>query len=393
MAILIFLKWMVLLLLVAITLPGVIELLLLTFAAFRPSQTQESLSEDSAANIRLAVVVPAHDEENGISATIESLIACKNPLALTDIHVIADNCSDKTAEIAAGFGCSVIERFNEQERGKGYALNYAFAQLEGRGYDGFLIVDADTRVEANFLDQYRHLFASGAAAGQASYKVGNAEQGLRPRLMYIAFLAFNHLRPLSRHRMGLSCGILGNGFGLSAKTLEAVPYDSFSIVEDLEYHVRLVASGRRVHFLSDTCVWSDMPVTAKDAESQRERWEGGRFRTVQERVPQLAKQLLDSGNKRLIEPIFDLLLLPLSYHGLLLLIIVILGSGVVAAYGFIGLLLLVAHVVIAMLLGKATLDDWKALASAPFYILWKVVNLKKVIAAARKTAEWRRTSR
>lgn len=372
-----------------VTLPGTLELFLLTFPGLVPARKQESTE---TVDTPITVIIPAHNEEQGIADTLRSLLACDNPLPAEQLHVIADNCTDATADIALGLGCTVLTRVNEELRGKGYALNYAFSQLLEQGYAGFIVVDADTRVEPNFLDSYRRLFASGADAGQSGYRVANPEAGLRPRLMHIAFLAFNYLRPMSRRNLGFSCGILGNGFGLSADTLRETPYDSFSIVEDLEYHTRLVRAGRKVIFLPETCVWSDMPVTSAEAQSQRERWEGGRFRMVMDQVPKLAGDVL-RGHWRQLEPLLELLLMPLTFHILLLLLLLILGPGGFGIYALMALTLVGLHVVLAMVAGKASLADWKALLTAPFYMLWKVANLSRIVKAAKKSTGWKRTSR
>ena len=385
------------------TLPGTIELLLVTFPALLKRRknlsrvTAERVDDRDPSALKLAVITPAHNEAQDLPATIKSLLACEDPLAAVDLHVIADNCSDETAEIARQAGCTVFERNDDTLRGKGYALNFAFERLKDTGYDVFIVVDADTRVDGNFFNAMRETFAGGAAAAQAGYRVGNPEAGFRPRLMHIAFLAFNFLRPLSRQQAGFSSGIFGNGFALSANTLAAVPYDSFSIVEDLEYHVRLVRSGRKVEFIATTCVWSDMPVTSAEAQSQRERWEGGRFRMVVDLAPKMLRDITTNKNLALIEPLLELLLMPLSYHIGLLMVLVVVGwvaaSQFLLLYGFFALALILGHVLIAMLLGKATRQDWKALASAPFYMLWKFAKLGSIMKSARKDTKWKRTSR
>jgi len=374
-----------------LTLPGTIELLLLTLPGLllQPKRPIPSVN----ANIRLAVVTPAHNEEQGLPTTINRLLSCDNPLPASDLFVIADNCSDETAQVARNLGCSVLERQDPTLRGKGYALNFAFNVLLPKHYDAYVIVDADTTVQSNFLDSFRELFASGADAGQSAYLVGNPQVNLRTRLMHIAFLAFNYLRPLSRHNLGFSAGILGNGFALSSECLYQIPYDSFSIVEDLEYHTRLVRAGKKVEFLSNTTVWSDMPATGEEAQSQRERWEGGRFRVILDQVPRLFGGILRFGRFRLIEPLLELLLLPLTFHILLLILLLIFSKGWLAAYAAGAFLLIFLHVLVAMYKGKASIADWKALLTAPFYMLWKMLNLGGILKAVGKGADWKRTSR
>lgn len=377
--------------LLLLSLPGTMELIFLTVMSW-VGKKQPVVSNYS--DIRLAVLIPAHNEEEGLSGSLNSIFECNNPPTKDNVYVIADNCTDETAAIARNHDVSVLERTDDVNRGKGYALNYAFSYLLTNGdHDGFIIIDADTFVDDNIFDEFRQLFANNGDAGQAIYRVRNPEASFRTRLMNIAFLAFNMLRPLGRDNAGLSVGILGNGFGLSRATISDIPYDSFSIVEDLEYHLRLIRAGKKVTLLRNTVVWSDMPVGAAEAKSQRERWEGGRFRMYRELIPQLLKDIFIRFKGAMIEPLFELLLLPLAYHVLIILALLISGHTWIIAYALFSLVVITVHVFSAMLLGKATFEDYKALASAPFYIVWKVANFKGILKMAAKGAAWKRTGR
>ena len=344
----------------------------------------------------LVVVIPAHNEEIGITKTLLSLQSCNPSLSNQDIYVIADNCTDNTAAVSEEMGVNVLVRVNEEERGKGYALNYAFSHLQALDeYDAFLIVDADTTVDANFISSYQALFVLGADAGQCSYRVDQYQTNTRTRLMNIAFLGINHLRPLGREKAGLSVGILGNGFGLSANTLEELPYDSYSIVEDLEYHLRLIRAGKKVEFLAHTAVYSEMPSTAKDAESQRARWEGGRFKMIRQIAPKLCMEVA-RGKFRMLEPLLELLLLPLAYHFLFLLLLMVSAwfSGVgFLIYSLLAMMIFVLHIIVAMYLGGCDKFDVLALFKAPGYIMWKVLKLGKIFKMSRDDAGWQRTKR
>ena len=156
----------------------------------------------------------------------------------------------------------MVERIDALRRGKGYALEDPFAMLLAEGFDAFIVIDADTVVEPNLLVEIVTLFESGADGVQTRYGVLNYNVSTRTRLMNIALMAFNVLRPRGRDRLGLSSGILGNGFALSRATLIAVPYAAHSIVEDLEYHLKLVRHDRRIEFADRTTVRADMPVSA-----------------------------------------------------------------------------------------------------------------------------------
>lgn len=372
-----------------LSLPGTVELLLLTSGALLSRRNSQPAGDARA--LRLCVVVPAHDEEAGIADCVRGLSAAERGPHTVEVAVVADNCSDATAERATAAGARVLERRDAERRGKGYALDHAFERLLPEGHDAFIVVDADTRVEPNLYTALAAGLAEDASAVQCRYLVDNPEASLRTRLMHIAWLAFNDLRPRGREYWGCSVGILGNGFALSRQALERVPFDAGSIAEDLEYHIRLVRAGERVRFIPDTTVWSAMPTGGAAAAGQRARWEGGRFRMIAEQVPGLAREVL-SGRGRLAEPLLELLLLPLAFH-VLLLLLALLPPGPGRVYGLAGLAVVAWHVATALWLGRAGWRDIAALAAAPLYILWKLTLGGKLLAFARRNAPWIRTER
>ena len=171
-----------------------------------------------------------------------------------------------------------------------------------------------------------------------------------------------------------------------------MPYTAASIVEDLEYHINLVRAGSRVRFVSETQVSADAPPNAAGTETQRSRWEGGRFRMAMDHVPGLAAEVL-RGRLRLAEPLFELLLLPLAFHVLLLLPLLVLPFALTQLYALGALALIVAHVLAGIFACGGSLKDLGALAVAPFYVGWKLLMLPKILAAGRKSATWSRTER
>lgn len=384
--------------LVLLTLPGTVELLLLTLGGVWSHVQRRHLSEDSClSSFRIAVVIPAHNEELLIQRCIGSVLACEH-VEPEDIVVVADNCTDATAERAREVGARVLIRQDLQQRGKGYALAFAFAQLQTERteqadrWDAYAVVDADTVVAPNFLSECRRLLTAGADAVQVRYFVRNAEDSLRTRLMRVALLAFNALRPRGRVWWGFSAGICGNGFALTKETVRAVPYDAHSIVEDLEYHLRLVRAGRRVSFSDETTVWADMPTTGAAVATQRARWEGGRLRVLRETGLSLLRAIC-AGQYVLIEPLLDLLLLPLAFHVALVLLALALPVEVLRWYGLVGMSVVLLYVTAALGTSGGTWSDVKALAVAPFYVAWKLLLIPSLIRAARPDTAWVRTAR
>jgi cellulose synthase/poly-beta-1,6-N-acetylglucosamine synthase-like glycosyltransferase len=388
-----------------ITLPGTIELALLTLGALpiggrvkkrgtSLGEGQETGTEDKKIPIRrLAIVVPAHNEIASITDCVRSLAGCNLPVTLdtASIIVVADNCTDQTAGLASRAGARVIERHDNQRRGKGFALQFAFTKLMAEGFDAILVVDADTVVDPNLLTELVRLFDLGADGVQARYLPLDVTDSPRARLRNLALMGFNFLRPLARDRLGLSCGITGNGFALRRKTLEAVPYKADSIVEDLEYHVSIVRAGLRIRFASATTVRAPVPVGGVAARTQRARWEGGRARMIGKYAPALASEV--THNSRLLEPLLELLLLPLALHVSLLLAGLALPFPPGQIYSVFALALVGFHVALAGKLGGGSWADLSILMALPAYLVWKVSLIAPTLRSIRSTTEWRRTER
>ncbi len=374
-----------------LTLPGTIELVLLTLGGLLPSRRLPKTNATLAPR-HIAVVIPAHNEETDIARCVTSLLACDQPTGQFSVYVVADNCTDDTAACARAAGAEVFERHDAEKRGKGYALDYAFNSLLKQPIDALLIIDADTVVEANFICACEQVFADGADAVQCRYTVNNPQASKRTRLMHVALLAFNVLRPRGRERWGFSVGISGNGFGLRQHVLQSVPYCARSVVEDLEYHLALVRADKRVRFVDTTTVRADMPTEQQGTDSQRARWEGGRLRMMREQIPGLMRAVF-TGQKRLLEPLLELLLLPLAWHVLLLLITLFIPFALTQSYALLGLGLVIGHVLGALWVGGGTFKDLVALISVPFYIVWKLTRLPRLLKTAHKEATWVRTER
>ncbi|MEM6702352.1 MAG: glycosyltransferase family 2 protein [Acidobacteriota bacterium] len=374
--------------LVACTLPGTLELAALTLGSFVPRRRRRGTVSELRG---LAIVVPAHDEEQLVGDTVRRLVESEAATCPVQVVVVADNCSDGTADEAAAAGGRVLVRDDPARRGKGFALDHAFRLLLAEPFDAFLVIDADTEVSSDVLKKVVEAFEGGAAAVQCRYDVANPEASARTRLRGLAFLAFNFLRLRSRERLGISVGILGNGFGLTRATLEKVPYGATSIVEDLEYHLLLVRAGIRVRYLEEAVVLADLPVGAAETQSQSSRWEGGRIGLMRRLTPGLALDAL-RGRTRLVEPLFELLLLPLSYHVALLVVLAAVPTLWGRAAAVAGLALVALHVLVAATLG-GRLRDLPYLFLVPGFVLGKVLRLRSVLAASRRDADWVRTGR
>ncbi len=266
-----------------------------------------------APTLKFDVVVPAHNEEEGITRTVANLSAMDWPGPLRRIVVVADNCTDHTAERAREAGATVLVRNDATLRGKGYALKLAFEESLREGFaDAVVVVDADTLVSPNLLHAFASRLHQGAHAIQAHYGVSNPSVSWRTRLMTVALALFNGVRSMGRERLGVSTGLRGNGMCFSRDILRRVPHEAFSLVEDLEYGIRLGQAGERVYFAWEAEVLGEMVSSEKASRSQRRRWEGGRKEMVSRWAPPLLREALRKRSGLLLDLTIDLLVPPLS---------------------------------------------------------------------------------
>jgi 1,2-diacylglycerol 3-beta-glucosyltransferase len=333
-------------------------------------------------HLKFDIVIPAHNEETGIAATVASLLALDYPREFFRVFVIADNCLDRTAACASDAGAQVIVRDDPEHRGKGYALALAFRRsLMDNFADAVVVVDADTVASANLLRAFSARLEAGALAVQADYGVRNPQSAWRTRLMTIALAAFHGVRSLARERLALSCGLRGNGMGLSRAVLHKVPYNAFSVVEDLEYGLELGYAGVRVQYAHEAKVQGEMVVTERASRSQRRRWEHGRQALVREHVPRLLGQAWRSRDIRLLDLAADLVVPPLGQLVSITLMGAIVsivaaqfngGAPIATAVWAASLLGLLLYVLRAWALSGVGLPGLLDLLWAPVYVAWKL---------------------
>ncbi|MEZ5967079.1 MAG: glycosyltransferase family 2 protein [Planctomycetota bacterium] len=347
---------------------------------------------------RFTVVVPAHDEAASIAATLHSLGAVIYPPHRRRIVVVADNCSDGTAEVARAAGAEVIERSDRERRGKGYALEMAFDCLLAEGEtDAFVVVDADTTVSPNLLLAFAERLARGASVVQARYRVRNVRASWRTELMTIALAMYHDLRSLARERLRVSCGLRGNGMCFAAATLRQLPHRVHGLVEDVEYAVELALRGVRVHYAHGAEVHGEMPAGTAAAATQRQRWESGRAQVRRSKLRPLLARAVRARDPVAAELAADLLTPPLAtlvaYASMGLLAEVVAwacGVGPTAAWplwtGSSAALL--AYVGRGLALSGLGLAGVHALLRAPGYIAWKLLRV-----ARRPADSWVRTAR
>jgi cellulose synthase/poly-beta-1,6-N-acetylglucosamine synthase-like glycosyltransferase len=353
----------------------------------------------SSRQLRFDVVVPAHNEALAIAATVANLQLLDWPRERYRILVVADNCTDATAALAAAAGATVLERHDTTRRGKGYALQFAFQRSREDGVAAAVVViDADAQVSGNLLEALASRIEQGAHALQAHHGVLNASGAWRTRLLAIAMAAYHVVRSRAREHAHLSAGIRGNGWCVTHAVLEQVPYQAFSLAEDIEFGIDLGLAGYRVYYAGEAHASQEMVVDGKTAGKQRQRWEAGRFQLIRARTLPLLSAALKRRSAVCLDLALDLLVLPLSYValnvGALLLISVLAAWWLPALHGWIWLALGCAATLALYVLRGWQLSGTGArglldLAGAPAFIAWKVM----LMLTRNSPTEWLRTDR
>ena len=352
----------------------------------------------SSRGMRFDVVIPAHNEAAGIAAAVTSVRGVDWPAECFRAVVVADNCTDDTGELAAAAGAHVLVRQDAQLRGKGHALAHAFRfSLEQGWADAVVVIDADSRVSPNLLEAIAARMERGEQAVQLHYGVSNIDASWRTRLMAIAMAAFHRVRSRARERLGLSCGIRGNGWALSRSLMQRVPYTSFSLAEDLEFGVELGLRGIRVAYADEASCDGEMVSSEKSARSQRRRWEQGRAAIVRSRTLQLLKRAVVAPSLVCLDLALDLLVPPLSYVALNAVALAVV-AGLLATWPaddpwfLLGLACcgtLVLYVLRGWQLSGTGARGLLDLLRAPFFLAWKVL----VMVRGNRATQWVRTDR
>lgn len=374
----------------------------LTLGKTRPKAKDVSTNQegDSNKNVSFLILIPAHNEEKSILETVTSLQSLDYTSDSYAIMVIADNCTDGTAQVAESAGARVYCRTDDIRRSKGYALEdvtkHILTQEEFGQFDALVIIDADTIVSPSLLNHFKRAYLEGVDFAQGYYSVRNSSESWRTELMTYAFALFNGTYLIGLDSLSLGSHLKGNGMMFSRRGLNRVPWIAASLAEDLEYSWILRLSGENVRFIRDAVVYADMPADASSSRSQRARWEHGRSSLRSLYTSKVIGASQYPILKRLAW-IIDLWMPPLS---VLALVIGVTSSVAIFLRGgenwfhffrFLGLLNLIiifAYLISPFLFLQLPMRYLRTLIFAPYYAVWRLI-----ISFGRRPAAWVRTAR
>ena len=278
-----------------------------TAAFFLPTRKRPVAA---SASLRIAVVVPAHNEGAHVAPTIQDALSGLSGKGR--LIVVADNCTDDTAVISERLGAEVIVRHDAERRGKGYALQFAIDHLRSAPPDCVVFFDADCRIKSGTIERLAHAAAAHGRPAQA-LNIMEAPHDAPPRLSVAAFawLIINKIRMTGLDRLADVTRFTGTGMAAPWRVVSAMNFATGVVNEDLLLSFKVSEAGAAPFFVPDALVTSHFPSTDQASVTQRARWEHGSLDLLARRAaPALARGLL-TADARLVMLALDAMIPPL----------------------------------------------------------------------------------
>lgn len=363
---------------------------------------------------RYAAVVLARNEENVLGELLENLKKQNYPKELLDLYVVADNCTDRTADIARQAGAFAYERFDAIHKGKGYAMDYLFKKLKEEGknvYEGYFIFDADNLVDPNFVWEMNRTFDQGYDALTCYRNSKNFDDNWISAGYSIWFLREARFLNFPRMLLGTNCHVSGTGFLVSAKVIEENGGWPFHLLtEDIQFSVDSAIRGRKIGYCDKAVIYDEQPTTFRQSWDQRLRWSKGFYQVDREYTVPLLKGCFRKG--RLGSSCYDmfitiapgmLLTVAMLIFNTILLVTCLTQPSYISAYVMRRLTMSIVSTfgsfyIVFFLYGIVTvISEWKYIASTPVrkigyvftFPLFMFTYIPIAIAALVTKVEWK----
>ena len=228
------------------------------------------------------VIISARNENRVIGKLVESLKRQNYPAELITVFVIADNCTDNTAEVARNAGAEVYERFDNKNIGKGHALSWFHKILfskyaDGEGnciFDALMVFDADNLVSPNYIKEMNKVLDAGYKVCRGYFNTKNFNDNWFSASYGIHFYRSNMQLHRSRNWLGLSTTINGPGYYFTPDLVKD-GWPTKTITEDIDLSMNFVKKGVRIAFCEDAEFYDEQPTKIKQGLRQRLRWAKG----------------------------------------------------------------------------------------------------------------------
>ena len=345
---------------------------------------------------KLLVLVPAHDEEMLLGACLESLLMMRYPVDHRSIVVIADNCADRTADVARNAGVRCLERHDRSLAGKPRAIAWALERLPLAEYDSVVIVDADTIVCRDFAAALAESAPLGEKAVQGFYDVSNRDEAALTKLASVLGTATHRFAYPLKKRAGLNTPLVGNGMCVGSQILLRHGWTAFSICEDWELYAQFTAQGIRTECAPGAVVYAQETHTLSESLSQRQRWTAGKLTVLGRWGPRILRSR-HVGVRQSLDAIGELTALgPVLQLGAVVLLVAL--SIAVGAPSVVPLLIaaslvrLLVYTAAALCVQPHPFASLVAFAFLPAYAVWRLRAAVGAVTLLRHQS-WIRTQR
>lgn len=367
----------------------------------RPPAPEPEIPDTVADRPSFLVLVPAHNEENVIGDCLESLARLDYPSSAFRIVVVADNCTDRTADIVRNTQADCFERENPAKRGKPYALAWTIDRLEVGEWDYTVVIDADTTVAPGFVTALAEAVqAGGTTHFQAYYGLSNTDETWLTRLSQLLVeVRYEVLFP-RKERAGINCPLTGNGMCFRTDVFRDEGWPFFSLTENWEAFARLTAAGERIGFVPDARIYAEETTSTGESSTRRQRWLAGRYGVlVRSALPLLRSKHISWLQK--IDALSELLYPGPVLHGDFVAIAVLISlialplpwAAGVAVLGTLTVLPVVAPAMSIAWRSGRLVSVLKSAGMLPMYAIWRAGIALATGLRALTGIEWEKTER
>lgn len=234
---------------------------------------------------KYAVVVSARNEEKVIGQLIDSVKKQDYPSDLLTVFVVADNCTDKTAEVARNAGAVCYERFDSEHCTKGYALQYLFKNIEKDygtdSFEAYIVFDADNLLKRDFISRMNDAFDSGEKIVTSYRNTKNLDANFISAGYAFHWIRTSRFTSRARSFLGVTTWVQGCGFLFSNEFVKD-GWNYTSLTEDRAFSIDAVIKGYRVCYQHEAEFYDEQPTDMKIVMRQRIRWAKGHLQAFAE---------------------------------------------------------------------------------------------------------------
>ena len=340
-----------------------------------------------------ALIIPAYNEACVIGCLVDSVNSSVYQQDMLHIIVVADNCTDDTAEIARNHGAIVWERSDSENRGKQHAIRWTLNKLDRTelNYDAVLIIDADNVVSKDYFLRINERLKLGATAFQTSVECKNTDDSWPAIMNYIQFCANNRIQQEGHYRLGLGASLCGSGMGFTKQLLDDVGWDMTTLKEDKELMYKLIVNDIDITWIGDAKLFAELPVKYDQNMTQLSRWVAGDVMVFKKYFPLLVLSLFKNATWRKLDALYFLLQpFMISKNTTALLLLLFAGNQMLWLWwGFI-FVAMNLYFAAGLYLNKSPAKFYWYLITTHIY---KLLALKGILAGflARNNMAWNRT--